>query len=652
MIVSEATLESVVERLSHCAVLVADVETTGLRAYTGDQIFGLAIASQIESFYFPLELLLEDPWIEKLKPLFDDPARTWLAHRAVFDAGFLKKRGLEIKGTLYCTMTMARVQFNDHFQGYSLDKCGQRIGLKKDDAVKEYLDKHELFTRKNIPGKKTVWKDYRFNEVPLEIIGPYAKLDAEICFKLFEHQTDTFEEWEKTRAHKASIWPVIKLECEFSKVIQEMEENGIRLDRDYCNRAAAFEASRAAMAQSKFLEATGVPLVDSAKALLGVLGPLGVEPGKTEKGNPSYTDDILARSSHPAVLAVRDHRDASKRLGTYFSSFLYYSEKTGRIHCSFNQAGTATARLSASEPNLQNLSDEDEADTPFPIRRAFVADDDCLVLSIDYKAMEFRQMLDMAGQLDMCKLLMEGFDPHLATAQLAGITRQEAKTLNFLLLYGGGVVLLAIRLFDCLHDEDTLGAICRKYVWQSALKEGDIERLKDLDPNKVQHDIGEIAKAQALKSKYFEKLPLVSKWIEGVMDTAKRRGYVFNWAGRRYQFPVSKFAYKAPNYLIQGGCSDIMRVALISISKLLKGKKSKLQLAIHDEVVISLHKTELDLIEPIREAMRTAYPYKHLPMDCSVYLGSSLHDLEEWNGQTGRDEIQGEGLERPTAAAV
>lgn len=662
MIVTEANFHSTIERLAQEKLLAYDLETEGFGAYTGDQIVGLAIASSKETAYFDLNTRANstyhvNEWLADLNVhLFQNPEIEWCAHNAKFDLGFLVAAGIQIRGKLWCTAVHGRVEYNAHML-YSLDASGKRIGVEKSDVVKAYMDKHGLFTKELIPGKKKVFKNYQFYNVPADVLGPYGEQDARVCYDLAIKQKKTFAEWEKTRVHSKSILPVVQLERDMIRVIQGMEQYGIRVDRDYCEKAAAFESAGVAHAQAEFLRATGQSLTDSAKFLAGVFAGLGLVAGRTAKGNPSFTDDVLGRLSHPAADALRAYRDHSKRLGTYFSSFLHYSRRTGRIHCSFNSGGTEPGRLSCSEPNLQNLPANAEAeDCAFPARRSFIADPGHVLVSLDWKAMEYYLLLDQCGQMDLIEEVKAGKDLHLATAELMGLSgpkaRNTAKTINFMLLYGGGIAKLASLLMDCHHDEDTLRAICRKYVWESSPKPEDQALLEGVDLMWLPADVEKLERAEALKKAYFQALPQVEKWVTGVMETAKRRGYVFNWTGRRCHFPVQQFVYAAPNHVIQGGCGDIMKRFLVDVTARLAGTRSRLQLTIHDEGVFSVRETELDLISDIRDSMLKAYPHKHLAMDCSVYFGQNLYDMEPWHGAEAGNEVRGASAQGSAQAAV
>lgn len=562
----------------------------------------MAIATEVNEYYFDFQTELSYSDLNAFKDIFNNPKTLWVNHHIKFDLHFIRREGIEILGDVWCTLVMARVSRNDHMS-YSLDSCGERIGVLKNTAVKEYLDSHGCFDYVTIPGKKTRIKNYHFEQVPREILMPYALQDARVAYSLYQDQMNQFNLW--NREGIKPITQVIELEKKTTKVILDMESHGILIDQDYCNRAAYFETARINQAREAFTLQTGRPFIDSAKTLTPLFKQIGFDAGTTAKGRDSFDEGVLARIDHPLAKTLLDYRNANKRLGTYFSSFIYYSRSDGRIHCNLNQGGTATGRFSSSSPNLQNLSDEDEADTAFPIRKAFTASPGCTLLSIDYQAMEYRLMLDYAGQLDVIEEVKNGKDLHQACADLMGVNRKEAKTISFSLLYGAGIAKLAA----------SLG------VPESRAKE--------------------------LKNKYFSTLPKVQELIRGIINIAKRRQYVFNILGRPLHFPDSNWAYKAPNYVIQSGCADIMRIALCGIHEILKTKKSKLLLQIHDEVIIELHEDELDLIPFIKDCMIKAYKPKVLPMDVSVNLGPNLHDLTPWkelvNGTPTGSKVQREG---------
>lgn len=591
MIVNRQEFAQIVEKLASTAVVAVDTETTGLRAYQGHELFSVIFADSENEYYFDFNrnnrAAGSHPLghVKYLQPIFDNPG-ILIGHNLKFDMHMLAKEGITFKRTLWCTEAQARVEYNQHYT-YSLDACSQRLGFKKDDAVKEWMNKNGAYTKAKIEGKKQQKKDYQFWKVPLEIIQPYAEKDARLTYQLWQHQDKRFDEIDAPGIGAPSIRLVSGLEAKITSAFFRVEQAGIKLDLDYCRRGLDHERTRVEENLRKFRELSGTDLVDSAPALKGPLSTAGVECGQTKKGSDSYAAAVLEeQKDHPLVAAVLAYRDAQKRAGTYWSSFLALAGRDGRVHANLRQAGTATGRTSCSDPNLQNLTAED--DSEYPIRRAFVPDEDEILVSIDYQAMEYRLMIDYAQERQLAEQVMAGVDLHQATADMMGVTRKEAKTINFGLLYGSGIDKLA-EMLGCTRT-----------------------------------------KAQELKYLYFEKLPNVRKFVKTVTSTAERRGYIFNWAGRRCYFPDPRFAYTAPNHLIQGGCADIKKIAVVAVDKFLENRESRILMEIHDELLLSMPRSELHLIPEIVTIMEQAYKPKLLPMKCSVaWSDKSWHDLQD-----------------------
>ena len=293
----------------------------------------------------------------------------------------------------------------------------------------------------------------------------------------------------------------------------------------------------------------------------------------------------------PLAKSLQRYRAATKRANTYFANYLYFADEHDRIHPNMRQAGTDTGRFSFSDPNLQNVPTEDTG--AFPVRRAFVPAPGFFFAMLDYDQQEFRLLLDYAGELGLIRRIVdEGLDVHQAAADQMGVTRPEAKTLNFGLLYGMGADKLAAALGI------TTGA------------------------------------ATILKSNYFEALPKVRDFTQGVTQRANTRGYIYNWAGRVCHFPwvmnprtgkMDRFAYKACNHLIQGGCGDVMKIALNRCDDYLAGKKSRLLLTVHDEVLLEVSFDECYVVAGVKKILDGAYPHRHLPM-----TSSASYSLVSW----------------------
>lgn len=636
MIVTEENFDSVVQTLSQFGRLGFDSETTGLRIWHDDKIFSAIFATSELYWYFnfqdysdPSYRTMLDDWLKepenksvdvgekfdkkyvlpreylkKLQPLFDDPNRILYEHNAKFDTGMLDKEGIETKTIIHCTQAIARVERNDHMT-YDLGDCAARIGESKDDIVDHFIMENKLWKWQAQPGKKIRKKNKFFYMVPFELIVPYGGRDAMVALRLGLHQEKAIEEI-SNQNNKAirKLNQVMHMERKLTQTCYTMEKMGVPIDQEYSRKAIEFEEARYGQAAKKFEELTGIEFVDSNKVLANAFTRAGEIFPTTDKGNPSFTDEILSGFSSPIAKTVQDYRDSYKRCNTYFRSFLYFVDPWGFIHPNIKQGGASTGRVSYAEPNFQNLTKDEDASLPFPVRRAVIPKPDHLLMSIDYDQQEFRLMLDYAEQFDLIQRIMEGFDPHQSTAELVGIGRRPAKILNFGLLYGMGIKLLARKL-ECSEAE-----------------------------------------ARAFKEKYFSALDKVKIFIKNATRTAERRGFVFTWSGRRLHFVNPDFAYKAANGIIQGGCGDICKEAMNRIYDFLKPYKTKMSIQVHDELLFMLHKEETFLIEPLKKIMEGVYPYKHIPLTCSVsHSYKSWGDMiegEPTDGQKARDEVQGE----------
>lgn len=590
MRVRRQELNEVLIRLSTPGFYSLDTETTGLHAYLGDRLFSIIIADKDVSYYFNFEPYggLHSDWVLPRTELFSFqkilgiPSSTWFMHNAKFDLSMLAAEGLSVHGTIHDTEVMARLVRNDHMS-YSLASCAERIGLKKSDAVDDYIAEHKLFTWKETPGKKKRVKVPHFQKVPYDIIAPYGEQDARITFALGMYQRQMItEKSNSTPGIEGQLLHTYANECELTKTCFRMEQVGIQIDRNYCERAFQYEMDRVSQAALEFQEISGESFIDSAKVFARVFDSLGLMYGKTDKGNPSFKDEELEKINHSIVDVIRKHRGSSKKANTYYRNFLDLSDTGDVLHANIRQGGTDTGRFSYSEPNLQNLSrpEEDGEYQEFEIRRAFIPRPDYCFVMIDYDQMEYRMMLNYAKEMKLIEKVLGGLDVHQATANQMGVSRTQAKTLNFMLLYGGGVLKLAKSL-----------------------------KITELE-------------AKVAREKYFEALPAVKNFMWNLTETVKRRGYLRNWAGFHCYFDDPNFAYKAPNYLIQGGCAQVMKFSLVAIDNLLKDKRSRLLVSVHDEAVLEIHRNEFDIIPAIVKIMENAFQPAHgkvlLPLTCGV----------------------------------
>lgn len=584
MLVSKDNLEVVIADIASSERISFDTETNGLEPYKGDTLFAASISTAKNDYYFDFREVLPRSVIPRLLEGFSGII---FMHNAKFDAAFLLKEGLDVfKHTVHDTMAIGRVVENTA-PSLTLASLGAKLGHKKLDVVKEYVETNKLYT-KTADGKKIL----HYDKVPNEVMPPYAEADARITYQLGVYQNVQLDIQARILpSGKPTPDNVAKNEIALTPVLAQMERIGIKIDRKYTKLAYTYEKSMAEKAVKKFTEATGEEFVDSGKSLADIFKrKYDITLPMTDKYRPSADEDALLAINHPVGNIVLEYRKAAKKISTYYGPMLDLCDSTGVIHCSFFQCGAQTGRFSCRTPNLQNLPKvEDASSELYQVRKCFVPREDYSLFSFDYQQAEYRLMLDLAGELPIINKILSGVDVHQATAHMLKCTRKHAKTINFGLLYGCGIQTLA----------DMLG--CSYNV------------------------------SAELKKEYYAKLPKVGEFIQKVIDTAKQRGFIFNWFGRRYNFTPST-SYKAPNYLIQGGCADIIKKVMVELHAFLADKKSRMLVQVHDELLFELHKNEVDLVPQIKGIIEGVYPHKYLPLTCSIESSDiSWQDKKEWS---------------------
>lgn len=584
-------LQAVVLKLAAHASLGLDTETTGLR--WSDRLFNLIIATDDEEFVFwfggkdvPQELLLpKAETFAALSRVFACEYREWFIQNAKFDLRMLHHEGVTIAGRVYCTNAQGRLYKNNRLgkRPYSLAmQARDYLGREKDSSVEVFVKKNKLKSLIVMPGKNDQYEVHHYDRVPFPIMSQYSATDGRLHYDL-----GTFLK----KNMPPEIKPLSDKECEVTKVLLDMEIRGIKINRDYTRSAMVHEESLLREAKGSFLAQTGYEYANDKKLLCKIFTAEGATIPVTAKGNPSLTDDTLEEIDSPAAEAVRTIRGIEKRISTYYSSFLFYADSDDIIHADFRQGGTETGRLSCADPNLQNLPSEDEEDDkgkPFWVRGCFRPRPGKMFSSVDFKQQEFRVMAAYANEQALIKKIMEGEDVHQATADLMGVTRKQAKTLNFGLLYGMGTKKLA-----------------------RALKISEAE-------------------ARDLKFRYFSRFPKIELLLRQVARTGETRGYIKTWTGRRQHLFKPEYAYILPNHLIQGSCADVIKYAMADIYKHKNHTVCRMVGTIHDELIFEHKPEHIDIIKDYRKIMESVFPEKNgmiLHTDHSISY-SSLAKLE------------------------
>lgn len=619
MIVTLDNFHEVVERLRLEPELGLDTETTGLRMYHGDKIFSLILATPKEAFYFNFKeyagvgsefFLDKDAYNDLRYKVLNDPDKTWYVQNAAnFDMCMLAKDWrIELEGSVWCTQALGRIVRNDFgtIKEYSLAAQLARIGLQKDDAVGKYIEEHKLYTVVKRPGKTKSEKNKHFDKVPFNIMAPYGERDGTGVIALGLFQKAKLKELDFEQPDlplERSLARVAQNEIRLQKTIFRMKHVGVRIDKAYCEKAAAYEDDRATKAAESFRTETGAPYRQSPKLFEEVFAGQKESWSYTDKNNPSFDYDALTRLNHPAARAILDMRDAKSK-ADFYRGFIYHADSNGDVHPNFNSEGTVHGRFSSSEPNFQNLTAEDDEETltgEFVIRRAIIPRPGFIFIMPDYDQMEYKFALEMGcrvvGELtEMGRLINGGFDFHEATAkrvlEVSGlsIARKSAKICNFLTLYGGGIGALA-------------------------------------------SDLGvPVAEARKIREAIFRGMPEIKKYIEAIMLVAEERKYIINWLGRRCHFDFKSDSYKAPNYHISGGCADVVKVAMNRIDELLLSHKSRMVMTVHDELPIEIHESEISTIPPlVKQIMENAFKSEYVPLTVGM----------EWSARSLADKVKG-----------
>jgi DNA polymerase-1 len=362
-----------------------------------------------------------------------------------------------------------------------------------------------------------------------------------------------------------------------------MQERGIQIDVSYVKSGLDAELSSLAKLKEEFRLETGYEFTDSNKAFAKIFDERGERYGRTDKGNPSFTSESLESIGSGLAQKIIAIRDCEKRAGTFWSSFLYQADVGGIVRANFQQGSTTTGRFSCRSPNLQQLpseSEESDKEKRFVIRGSFIPRGGYSFASIDYQAIEYRIFLDIAGEHSLIAKVNAGEDLHQATADMMGVSRRVAKTIGFMLLYGGGIAKLAA----------TLG-----------VSETEARRLKEL---------------------YFARLPKVKLLVNSLIRTAEQRGYVYNFLGRRFWLNDFNFSYKIPNAFIQGTAADIMKRAMVEIDAAAM-HDTHLIATIHDELVFEIPDVHEGNITKIKQLMESVYtPYNGLPMKAEASVST------------------------------
>lgn len=580
------------DRLGEILLLIkkdfaVDTEATGRNPVIASLV-GVSLCSEKDrAFYIPVSHSYEGVQtqinVKELAGLcsgiFEDESIAKIGHNLKYDMMILEKEGVRLKGLLYDTM-IASYLLNPNKPNHSLE-----------EVAFEYLS----YRKKTF--MEVLLKRGSFAEVPLEEAAPYACDDAGLSFELKEKlfaliKSDGLEDL------------YMNIEMPLIRVLADMEMAGVRIDSGGIEGLSKeIERELDGIKRRIYFLAGEEFNINSPKQLSNVLfHSLGFQPGKKTKTGFSTEMSVLEELAqfHELPREILNYRSLSKLKSTYLDVLpALINPETGRLHTSFNQTGTATGRLSSSEPNLQNIPIKGEWGRR--IRETFIAEEGNLLLSADYSQVELRILAHLSNDAGLIEAFRSNLDIHTRTAsEIFGIppdkvtpdSRRIAKTVNFGVIYG----ISPFGLSETLNiDRDE----AKRYIEQ-----------------------------------YFIRHPGVRDYIDRTLETAKLEGYVTTFFKRRRAVPEirnknanirqqgERFAINSP---IQGTAADIIKIAMINIRKRCRaqGLKAKMILQVHDELLFEFPSEELEEIKAVVKEEMEGVIMLSVPLSVEIRHGKN-----------------------------
>ena len=568
---SETKLDEIIDHIKNAGFLSIDLETTSASP-TKAEIVGISISIEKDkAFYIPVKHNYHDApaqidreiVLEKLKTVLEDGKIKKIGQNIKYEIIVFKNAGIEIKNITFDTM-IASYLINPSKHNHNLE-----------DIALEYLN-YPMTTYKEVAGSGS--KELGFNEVDIKIATNYSGEDADITLQLSQKLLPVLE--------KDSLLPLLNnIELPLVETLAEIEMNGVKVDKKILNKMSVDLEIEISLSIQKIYEMAGEEFnINSPKQLSEILFvKLKLPVLKKTKTGYSTDTTVLEQLSadYPLPSEIISYRQFKKLKSTYVDALpLLIDKRTGRIHTSFNQTVAATGRLSSSNPNLQNIPIR--TDLGRKIRKAFIAEKKRLLLSADYSQIELRILAHLAEDKMLLNSFQKGEDMHAQTAEkifnispdkVDSEMRRMAKAVNFGIIYG-------------------------------------------ISPFGLSKNIGvSLKEAKEFIDHYFNLYKGVKPYLEQTISDAQKNGYVTTLFNRRRYLPelasknkqVKGFAERiAVNTPIQGSAADLIKIAMINISRKLKTKKlkSKMIMQVHDELVFEIPEEEKEImVEMVKKEM-------------------------------------------------
>ncbi len=593
---SQKKLEDLVKKLAKQRAFVFNTETTGLDPFT-IKLLGISFCfKEGEAYYIDLKSQIRNPKsetnpkskIQNLKSILENPKIEKYGHDLKYDFEVLHENGINLAGVTFDTMIAAYL-LNPGARVYDLDRMVEVKLGEKITPLSALIGE----------GRKKI----SLAEVPAEKFAKYSAERAEATWRLAQILKLELEETNLIKVFKEIEMPLLP-------VLAKMEIDGVKIDANLLKKySAGVEKDLAKISKKIFKLAKTRFNLDSPIQLRQILFEKlkiksdGLRRGKT--GISTEAGELFKlRTAHPIIDLILEYRELSKLKSTYLDALpKMVDPKTGRIHTSFNQAITATGRLSSSKPNLQNIPTR--SDLGQMVRKAFAAPAGFKILAADYAHIELRIIASLANDKKMIAAFQAGKDIHRETAsQVWGVPpgevtpelRRAAKTINFGVTYGMGAKGLA----------ESAGI---------SFKE-----------------------AKKFIARYFSVYKGIKNFIEETRQTAQDLGYVETLFGRRRYLPEiyseipavrAEAERMAVNMSVQGTAADIMKIAMIAVAAGLPkiSPRSKMILQVHDELVFEVPEDEIKKVAKfVKETMERVVKLK-APILVEVEAGNSWGEM-------------------------
>lgn len=581
LIENETEAKELADFLLTNEIVSLDTETTSIEALDA-KLVGLSFSTEdFRAWYVPVSRETEKAKkiLEIFRPVYENPKILKVGQNLKYDLTVLANYGIHLSGPLFDTMLA-------HYL------IQPELRHNMDYLAEIYLNYKTIHIEELIGPKGRGQKN--MGDLEPKDIYKYACEDADVTLRLMKPLAEELR--------KNGVEEVFQnIEMPLMPVLARMERNGVVLDTDTLKEVENDFTARLLTLEKDIYELAGHEFTINSPRQVGevLFGELKLSEKvkKTKSGQYSTSEEVLRdlHSKHPIVQKILDYRGLKKLLSTYVEALpKLINPATGHIHTSFNQAVTATGRLSSSNPNLQNIPVRGEDGRE--IRKAFIPEAGEIFFSADYSQIELRIMAHLSGDEHMIEAFNAGHDVHAATAarifhkdikDISKDERRKAKTANFGIIYGISAFGLAERM--------------------------DVSRTE----------------AKELIDSYFEMYPKIKDYISKAVDTAREKGYIETEFGRRRYLPdinsrnavVRGYAERnAVNAPIQGTAADIIKIAMIRVQQRLdaEGCKARMMLQVHDELNFSVPTDEFDKVKRIViEEMQGAYKMSvPLEADC------------------------------------